>query len=164
MIQTFASIRGARMVLAATAAFVSLGAGAARADSPGIAVGTLTCNAAPGPSFVFGANYALECIFTPAQGPAERYVGEVRRVGLDLGFRATTTLVWAVIAGSDGKPDSLAGSYVGLGVGATPVVGAGANALVGGSNRTVSLQPVSLELRTGLNVNVTMASLTLRKP
>lgn len=149
-------------LVAATAALLPLGA--ARADGPGIATGTLTCNAAPGPSFVFGASYGLDCTYVPVQGRAERYLGEVRRVGIDLGFRANTTLVWAVIVGSDGKPDSLAGSYVGVSVGATPVVGAGANALVGGSDRTISLQPLSVELRTGLNVNVAVANLTLRRP
>lgn len=153
-----------RSARAAAVALLSLGAGTARADGPGIATGTLTCHAPAGMSFVLGTSYAVDCAFMPAQGPAERYVGEVRRVGIDLGFRQSTTMVWAVIAGSDGKPDTLAGSYAGISVGATPIVGAGANALIGGSNRTISLQPLSLELRTGLNVNVAIASLTLRRP
>jgi len=163
MQELFASLRLARAALGA-AALIALAAGAARADGPGIAAGTLTCNAPPGANFVFGAHYALDCVFAPAQGPAERYVGEVRRFGIDLGFRAGTTLVRAVLVGSDGKPESLAGSYVGVSVGAAPIVGAGANALVGGSNRTVSLQPLSVELRTGFNINVAVANLTLRRP
>ena len=40
--------------------------------------------------------------------------------------------------------------------------GAGANVLVGGSNRTVSLQPVSVQGQTGLNLAAGVAELTLR--
>jgi hypothetical protein len=157
------SIAAGRSARAAAVALLSLGAGVARADGPALAAGTLTCNAPAGPSFVFGTSYTLACVFAPAQGPVEHYVGEIRRLGVDLGFRQSTTLIWAVFAGSDGKPDSLAGSYLGVSVGATPGVGAGANALIGGSTRTISLQPLSVELRTGLNVNLAVANLTLRR-
>jgi hypothetical protein len=160
MNRSFASLYAAL----GAAALLSFGAGAAQAQGGGLASGTLTCNAPPGANFVFGTHYALDCVFAPAQGPAERYVGEIRRLGIDLGFREGTTLVWAVLAGSDGRPESLAGSYVGVSVGAAPIVGAGANALVGGSNRTISLQPLSVEFRTGLNVNAAIANLTLRRP
>jgi hypothetical protein len=40
--------------------------------------------------------------------------------------------------------------------------GLGANVLVGGSNRTVALQPVSVETATGLNLAVGVAELRLR--
>jgi hypothetical protein len=39
--------------------------------------------------------------------------------------------------------------------------GAGANALVGGSNRTVTLQPVSVQAQAGLNLAVGVAGLNL---
>ena len=41
-------------------------------------------------------------------------------------------------------------------------VGAGANALVGGSDRSIALQPISVEGLTGLNVAAGVASITLR--
>ena len=50
------------------------------------------------------------------------------------------------------KPGALAGDYAGATGGASVGVGAGANVLVGGSNKTISLQPVSVEGSTGLNV------------
>jgi hypothetical protein len=40
-------------------------------------------------------------------------------------------------------------------------VGAGANVLVGGSNKTITLQPVSIQGQTGLNVAAGIASLAL---
>ena len=58
-------------------------------------------------------------------------------------------------------PGSLAGSYGGVTASATAVVGAGANVLVGGSNKTISLQPLSIEGNTGLNVAAGVAALTL---
>jgi hypothetical protein len=57
---------------------------------------------------------------------------------------------------------ALRGSYVGASAGATVVVGLGANGLIGGSNRTISLQPISVEANTGLNVALTATSLRLR--
>lgn len=150
--------------LLAAFAVLAVGAGTARADNPGAATGTLTCHAPPGLSFVLGSAYSMDCVFVRAGGQPEPYRGEVRRVGIDLGFRQATTMVWAVFMSGNGRPGSITGRYVGLSAGATPVVGVGANALIGGSERTVSLQPLSVELRTGLNVNVAVADLTLRTP
>ena len=58
-------------------------------------------------------------------------------------------------------PGSLAGSYGGATAGATVGVGGAVNALVGGSNNTISLQPVSFQGNTGLNVAAGIASMTL---
>ena len=46
-------------------------------------------------------------------------------------------------------------------VGGAVVVGANANALVGGSNNSFALQPLSFEGQTGLNVAVGIAGLEL---
>jgi hypothetical protein len=44
----------------------------------------------------------------------------------------------------------------------TVAAGLGANVLVGGSNRTVALQPVSVDSSVGLNLAVGVAELRLR--
>jgi hypothetical protein len=41
-------------------------------------------------------------------------------------------------------------------------VGAGANVLIGGGNKQVSLQPVSVEGNVGLNVAAGLAEVTLK--
>jgi hypothetical protein len=46
----------------------------------------------------------------------------------------------------------LSGTYGGATASSTFGVGVGANVLVGGSNDTISLQPVSIEGGTGLNI------------
>src|SRR6202022_924481 len=58
----------------------------------------------------------------------------------------------------------LAGEYVGASGEVTAAAGLGANVLVGGSNRTVALQPISLGGQTGLNVAIGVAALHLGLP
>ncbi|HZM08124.1 MAG TPA: DUF992 domain-containing protein, partial [Methylocella sp.] len=52
--------------------------------------------------------------------------------------------------------------YVGVDASATVGVGLGANALVGGSNRSIALQPLSVQAQTGLALAGGVAALTLR--
>jgi Protein of unknown function (DUF992) len=61
-------------------------------------------------------------------------------------------------------PGFLAGEYVGASGEVTVAAGLGANVLVGGSNRTVALQPISLGGQTGLNVAIGVAALHLGLP
>jgi uncharacterized protein DUF992 len=49
------------------------------------------------------------------------------------------------------KEDMLTGTYIGATAQATAVAGLGANALVGGSNHSVALQPLSVQGQVGLN-------------
>jgi hypothetical protein len=58
-------------------------------------------------------------------------------------------------------PGALAGNYVGGTASATVGVGLGANALVGGSNNSIALQPLSIEANRGLNVAAGIAAMTL---
>ena len=58
-------------------------------------------------------------------------------------------------------PGALAGSYGGATASAAAGVGVGANVLVGGSGNTISLQPISIEGMTGLNIAAGVAALTL---
>ena len=56
----------------------------------------------------------------------------------------------------------LSGNYGGAAASATVGVGVGANALVGGSNNTIALQPLSVQGQTGLSVAAGVAGLELR--
>jgi Protein of unknown function (DUF992) len=102
-------------------------------------------------------------MFTPAQpGPREVYVGGITKFGLDLGATTGGEMLWAVYAPSNRQFGALAGHYVGATAEATVGAGLGANVLVGGSNRTITLQPVSVQAQTGLNVAAGVAGLELR--
>src|SRR5690349_12394096 len=120
-------------------------------------------NVAGGWGFVFGSSKAVRCTFARAGTQPEHYAGSINKFGVDIGYTQGGVLVWGVFAPSAGlAPGALSGSYVGATGSATVGVGAGANVLVGGSNRTISLQPVSIEGNTGLNVAAGIGSISLR--
>jgi hypothetical protein len=76
----------------------------------------------------------------------EHYVGNISKFGADIGYTQGGILVWTVIAPTAALgPGALAGNYVGGTASATVGVGLGANALVGGSNNSIALQPLSIE-------------------
>src|SRR4026207_657492 len=115
-------------------------------------VGTLTCDISGGIGLIITSKKDLTCMFTPSQpGPREVYVGSITKFGLDLGATAGGEMVWAVFAPTNRKFGALAGDYGGATAEATVGVGLGANVLVGGSDRTVALQPVSVQGPAGLN-------------
>jgi hypothetical protein len=129
----------------------------------GVRVGTLSCNVASGWGFVFGSSKGLRCTFAPTAGQPENYAGTINKFGVDIGYTRGGVLVWAVLAPTGNlSPGALNGNYVGATGSATVGVGAGANVLVGGSNNTISLQPVSIEGNTGLNVAAGIGSISLR--
>jgi len=127
-------------------------------------VGQLTCTVEGGVSFIVGSSKDLRCTFDPVGARYnETYVGEVNKFGLDLGFTGKTVIVWAVLAPTDDlPPSSLTGTYVGAAADAAIAVGGGAKILVGGSNDTIMLQPVSVQAQTGLNLALTVAEVKLR--
>ena len=128
----------------------------------GVNVGNLTCNVSSGWGFVFGSSRALNCTFAGAGGRYEYYVGNIMKFGVDIGYTQGGVLIWTVIApAANLVPGSLAGSYAGGTASATVGVGVGAHALVGGSNNTIALQPLSLEGNSGLNVAAGIGAIQL---
>jgi hypothetical protein len=126
-----------------------------------VAAGHLECRGAS-TAFVVGSVTKMECIFRPIGGRPQPYYGTINRFGLDIGWNQTTRVHWQVYAPTRRLgPAELAGSYYGGSANATIGVGVGANALFGGSNRTISLQPVSVQSQTGLGVAAGISSLML---
>lgn len=129
-----------------------------------IEVGGLTCRSPGGVGYVIGSTLNFQCVFVPSGGgPAHHYLGVVRRIGVDLGVTQNVSLGWVVFAPTGViHPGDLAGNYGGVQGNASIGVGVGANALVGGSNNTFALQPVSAQAQAGLNVSAGLADLELR--
>ena len=147
------------MTAVALAAF----AAPAAAAPHGVNVGTLTCNVASGWGFVFGSSKDLHCTFRQNDRHSEHYTGSISKFGVDIGYTEGGVLVWGVVApSSDTRPGALDGDYVGASASATVGVGLGANVLVGGSNRSVALRPVSVTCQTGINIAAGVADLQLR--
>ena len=130
-----------------------------------IRAGVLTCDVSAGLGFIIGSRKQISCTFAP-EGPGRRedYDGTITKFGLDLGVTTGGVMVWGVFTRSIAGPGFLAGEYVGATGEATVAAGVGANVLIGGSNRTVTLQPLSVSGQTGLNLAVGVASLQLGLP
>ena len=126
-------------------------------------VGMLTCKTSASLGLIIGSHQKLRCSFTrEAGGPEEHYTGHINRLGLDVGFTAGGVMAWAVIAPTNGIPHrALVGKYVGGSGDISLGAGVGANALVGGSHRSIALQPLSLEVQAGVNLALGVAGLTL---
>jgi hypothetical protein len=129
-----------------------------------VKAGVLTCDVSGGWGWIIGSVKSVDCVFQPdVPGPPERYVGSIRKFGLDVGATGRQVMVWGVFADTwGGARGALTGDYVGATGEATIAVGLGANVLIGGSNRTVALQPLSLTGQTGLNIAVGVSDLQLR--
>jgi hypothetical protein len=79
-----------------------------------------------------------------------------------LGVTHQGALVWAVLAASrDYEAGRLAGDYLGATAEASIVTGGGANLLVGGFQRSFSLQPLSVQAQTGVNLALAVTSMKL---
>jgi hypothetical protein len=132
------------------------------AQAAGVDAGILTCNVDSGWSFVFGSSRDLRCVYSPRAGVAEHYSGKISKFGVDIGYLSNAVILWGVVAPTvDMAPGALAGDFGGVTGSATVGLGAGANVLIGGSNQSISLQPVSIEGNKGLNVAGGIASVSL---
>jgi Protein of unknown function (DUF992) len=128
-----------------------------------VQAGMLRCRLNPSIGFVIFGHQSMECSFRPASGPVQAYEGAINTVGLDLGVSEGGALAWAVFGPARGMPfDALAGEYVGASGDVGFGLGAGANVLVGGSNRSIALQPVSLEGSVAIDVVAGLSQLKLR--
>ena len=157
MLSKFNLTMGAAIVAGA----VVFGA-AAQAAEGGVKVGVLTCKVDPGWSYIVGSTRPLECTYAPNHGRAERYIGKVQKVGVDIGYVDGATIVWAVIAPtSDIRKGALEGDYGGVSASVSVGVGVGANVLLGGFDKSISLQPLSVEGNTGVNLAAGVAGITL---
>jgi hypothetical protein len=147
--------------VAALAAVVAFPLGA-QAQSR-VKVGMLDCQMSGGVGMIIASQKEVLCRFIPTARSwrGESYVGSIRRVGLDLGATSGGNLLWAVYAPTSAPRYALAGTYGGASAEATVGAGVGANALIGGNNRTVTLQPVSVQGQTGVSVAAGIAGLEL---
>ncbi|WP_045836273.1 DUF992 domain-containing protein [Hyphomicrobium sp. 99] len=156
------ALAGCAALVAAAAAQIS----SAMADTPKIAIGTLTCYGKGGVGLIFGSKQNLRCNFeTPISGRTYRYAATITKVGVDIGVKGDSTLIWTVLGPTTNIPsEALEGNYGGVTAGAAVGIGANANALLGGSGSSIILQPVSVEGQTGLNLSAGVAGLTIFKP
>lgn len=136
---------------------------AAQAQDAKVAVGTLTCKGQGAVGMVLGSKENLTCTYEAAGGGAvRRFAGATTRIGLDLGVRGESTMIWTVLGTTtQAAGEQLGGSFAGVSADVAAGLGVGANVLVGGNNKSLVLQPLSVKGETGLNIAVGVSSLTL---
>jgi Protein of unknown function (DUF992) len=128
-----------------------------------VQVGVLECRGGASIGFIVGSVTHLGCVLRVEGMPEDRYIATIRKVGIDIGITEESALAWGVWAPvARLGPGDLAGNYAGAQGSASVGVGAGGNALVGGSNNSIALQPLSLQGQVGLNVAAGLESLELR--
>lgn len=141
-----------RSFISAAAMLAALAATTPAIAQARVEVGVLRCTVDGGAGLILGSSKAMRCVFRH-RGADEFYSGRVTKVGVDIGFTRRSEIVWAVLAPTANvRPASLAGGYGGVSAEATVGVGVGANALIGGSRRSIILQPLSVQGQTGLNI------------
>jgi hypothetical protein len=130
----------------------------------GVKIGYLECDIGGGAGYVLGSSKEIDCVFRSLGGDeiADHYTGEIRKLGIDVGFTMRSRLLWAVFAPTAGyHHGSLSGIYKGATAEATIGAGVGANVLVGGTSGSIHLQTVSVTGQLGLNVAAAGTSMTL---
>src|SRR5580693_7868800 len=151
------------LVLAAIAATVLVTGAHAQAPANLVQVGVLECRGGASIGFVVGSVTNLGCVLRVQGMPEDRYIAVIQKVGLDIGITEETALAWNVFAPvARLAQGDLAGKYAGADASATVGLGVGGNVLVGGSNHSIALQPLSVEGQVGLSVAAGLESLELR--
>lgn len=153
-------------IAAAVALALAIGGDAmpGSAAEGGVKAGYLRCDVEGNVSFIFGSSRDVVCAYTPdGTKRTDRYRGEIKQFGVDIGYQESGVILWGVIAPTaDIGPGALAGDYGGLSADVAAGYGVGANALLGGSNKSIVLQPLSVEGIKGINIAAGIGILTLR--
>jgi len=158
MTSRLATILGSAAVAAAL--LLQAGDGMAQQRSQ---IGTLQCSLRPSVGLIVIQQQRMDCRFTRGHSSrVERYTGNITRLGVNVGFTTRGKMIWGVFARSNVPTGALAGRFGGVSAGASLGAGIGANALIGGSNDSVVLQPISIQGQVGVNFAAGVAGLRLR--
>jgi len=149
------------LAAAAVAATALTMSGVAQADSQ-VQVGVLTCDVDAGVGYIFGSSKEVDCKFTRKGYKTEHYSGSIDKLGIDLGITGGGKIAWLVFAATKDVPKrALAGTYVGASAEASLGLGLGGNWLIGGSKKSIALQPWSVTGTIGVNWSWTWTKLSL---
>ena len=149
-------------ILAAASMALLAGTSMSQTAEARIKAGVLTCEVESGVAFVVSSPRDLHCVFYGQNGRHEAYGGRIQEAGIDIGVSGRGVISWTVISETNRLDrGALGGQYSGVEVGAAIGVGGTGRVLVGGNRQSISLQPLSVEARSGLNLALGVASMNL---
>lgn len=127
-------------------------------SSSGMKAGVLTCKTVQGSgvNLLIHSTVDVKCEFkSSAGGSSEHYKGETGiGLGVDINVKRQQTIGYTVLSADFKKGTyQLAGKYGGVEGSATVGAGIGASVLVGGNDRSISLQPIAISTSSGLGVS-----------
>ena len=149
--------------LTVAALVASIAGASAQQPMARVQIGVLECRGGASIGFIVGSVTNLGCVLRINGLPEDRYIATIRKVGVDLGITQESALAWGVYAPvARLGPGDLAGTYAGAQGSAAVGVGVGGNVLIGGSDNSIALQPLSVQGQVGLSVAAGLESLELR--
>lgn len=153
-----------KLALALASAMLAAGAFAVPAQAAdGVKIGVLTCSEQEGWGYIIGSSQRLNCRFDNNNGTSDFYTGRVSDLGLDIGHTKGGTITWDVFApASNMAPGALQGTYGGVTASAAIGSGGGANLMIGGFDRSIALQPLSVEGLKGTELTAGITSMSLK--
>lgn len=137
-------------------------------EKAGAKFGVLTCEPVAGSkrNLLIRSSVDIICVYEDGD-VQEHYKGESGiGLGIDLSWTSNEVMKWTVLAASsDISPDNfaLSGKYYGAKAEASAGVGVQANVLIGGGDKSFTLQPLSLGGQTGVGVAAGLGYLYLEK-
>ena len=151
------------LILAGVAMATLVASASAQQPMQRVQIGVLECRGGASIGFIVGSVTNLGCVLRADGLPDDRYIATIRKVGVDLGITQESALAWGVFAPTARLgPGALSGNYAGAQGSASVGVGVGGNALIGGSDNSIALQPLSVQGQVGLSVAAGLESLELR--
>ena len=137
--------------------------------SEGVKTGQLIITALPetGHNLILRSSVNVEAVFTDTAGMKEYYIGEMGyKLGVDLSVKSDEQLAYLVFSASSAYKTgshALAGKYFGQKATAQLGVGTGVQLLIGGFDKSFTLQPLALEGTEGYGVSAGLGYLYLQK-
>ena len=139
------------------------------AGEEGVKIGSLDIRAIPSTrhNLIIKSSVDIKAVFTDSAGNKEYYIGEMgQKLGLDLSIKTGETLAYVVIsAASEYKTGSYAmqGKYFGTKASAAVGAGLGVQLLIGGFEKSFTLQPIAVGGVEGAGASYGMGYLYLQK-
>jgi hypothetical protein len=140
-----------------------------QAGDKGIKLGTLTVKTVKGTghNLIVKSSVDVTAVFTDVKGNKEYYIGEMgNKFGVDLSHKFTEDLGYAVFSPSSAYKTgsyALQGKYFGQRASVSAGVGGGVTVLLGGFDKSFTLQPLALSVNTGVGVSVGIGYLYLQR-